>query len=420
MSGKTPQCIVIGAGIVGASCAWHLVRRGCGVMLLDREKPGMATSFGNAGCISPSQLAPFSYPGVWKKVPRWLRDELGPLTIRWSHLPWLAPWLLRFLRAGTAEGVRRSAEAMAQIMYRVPDDWETILDGTGQSAMKSSRGLIVLFDSLEEFEQDRWQYELDEDLGFEWNYLSPAELKIMAPALRPSGEGVSLHIPCWQHLSDPSEVTAGIARAAIDAGALWRQAEVTQLGATADGVQAVTSDGERIEADALVVATGPWSNALASQLDHTVPMTPKRGYHAMLEAPGITLDYPVMSATRSFVITPMASGLRLAGTAEFARLDAAPNYRRADILKQHASHYLPGLKTDPASRWMGQRPMMIDSVPVVSPSPRHPNVFYAFGHGHYGLTQGPTTGRIIADLVCGDEPGLDLSPYRIDRFRRAS
>jgi D-amino-acid dehydrogenase len=417
MSEKGLHCIVIGAGIVGASCAWHLRHRGCEVTLLDRELPGMATSFGNAGCISPSQLAPFSYPGVWKKVPGWLRDEMGPLTIRWPQLPWLAPWLIRFLRAGTAEGVRRSAEAQAQLMRHVPDDWDDILQATDQASMKTSKGLVVLFDSREEFEDARWQYELDEKLGFEWNYLGPDELKIMAPALKPADKGVALHIPCWQHLADPSKVTAAIARSAIDSGALWRQAPVTIVGANADGVHAVTEDGERVEADALVVAGGPWSNALAGQLDYTVPMTPKRGYHAMLSAPGVALDYPVMSATRSFVMTPMADGLRLAGTAEFARLDSAPNYRRAEILKQHASSYLPGLKTEPATQWMGQRPMMVDSVPVISVSPAHRNVFYAFGHGHYGLTQGPTTGRIITELVCGDDTGLDLAPYRFDRFR---
>jgi len=284
--------------------------------------------------------------------------------------------------------------------------------------MLTSKGLIVLFDTEEEFHAARWQYELDAELGFDWRQLGVDELQQMAPALQPAQQGVALHIPCWQHLADPSAVTAGIAGAAIAAGANWRQDTVQQVAATSDGVSLTTREGGRIEADALVIAAGPWSNQLARQLDHAVPMTPKRGYHSMLAKPAVKLDHPVMSASRSFVMTPMAAGLRLAGTAEFARLDAAPNYRRAMILQQHAQRYLPGLNCAPSSEWMGQRPMMADSVPVISASPRHANVHYAFGHGHYGLTQGPSTGRIIAALVRGEDPGIDLAPYRFDRFRK--
>ncbi|MEJ2289980.1 MAG: FAD-binding oxidoreductase [Deinococcales bacterium] len=146
-------------------------------------------------------------------------------------------------------------------------------------------------------------------------------------------------------------------------------------------------------------------------------MTAKRGYHAMLPEPGFELDYPVMSGSRVFVMTPLAEGLRLAGTAEFARLDAEPNYRRARVLVEHARHYFPDLRADNFDEWMGQRPMMADSVPVISRSPSRPNVIYAYGHGHYGLTQGPTTGRLVADLVQGRDAPIDLAPYRFDRFR---
>ena len=144
-------------------------------------------------------------------------------------------------------------------------------------------------------------------------------------------------------------------------------------------------------------------------------MVAKRGYHSMINEPGITLQFPVMSLSRAFVMTPMQDGLRIAGTAEFAAPDAAPDYRRAKALLKHASRYLDGLQTNGVSEWMGQRPMMADSTPVISVSPRHENVFYAFGHGHYGLTQGPTTGRIIADMVVGNAPAIDLRPFRFDR-----
>jgi D-amino-acid dehydrogenase len=211
-------------------------------------------------------------------------------------------------------------------------------------------------------------------------------------------------------------MTAGIAEAALAAGAEWIQDEVRDVRADRGGVTVQTASDRRVEADILVLAAGPWSNQLAARLDHAVPMTAKRGYHAMIPDPGVALALPVISGTRSFVITPLEDGLRLAGTAEFARLDAEADYRRSRVLVGHAQRYLPGLRDEGASEWMGQRPMMVDSVPIISPSPRHDNVVYAFGHGHYGLTQGATTGRLVVDLLRGQDPGLDMRPYRIDRF----
>jgi D-amino-acid dehydrogenase len=415
-SSSTGQhCIVIGAGTVGACCAWHLVAAGYRVTLIDRTPPGQATSFGNAACISPSHIVPFSYPGVWKKIPGWLRDPLGPLTIRWRHLPWVGPWLWGFWRAGSSEGVRASATAQAALMHHVIDDFHALLSRTGQLGLIRSRGALQVYEQPGEFEADRWMFDLEAELGFPWQALSRSEVKKLAPALDP-GEGQSLLLPSWQNTVNPGRMTAGIAEAAFADGASWVQDEVSGVAARPGSVTVDTASGKRLEADSLVLAAGPWSNRLAARLDQAVPMTAKRGYHTMIADPGLALDIPVISGTRSFVITPLEAGLRLAGTAEFARLDAEPDYRRAQVLVGHAKRYLPGLQESGITEWMGQRPMMVDSVPIISTSPRHDNVFYAFGHGHYGLTQGATTGRLIVDLMRGDDPGLDMRPYRIDRF----
>ncbi len=410
------HCLVIGAGTVGACCAWHLVATGHTVTLVDRVPPGQSTSYGNAACLSPSQVVPHSYPGVWKKVPGWLRDPMGPLTIRWRHLPWVAPWLLRFLAAGSASGVRASAQAQARLMHLVADDWDHLLEHNGLTHLLRSRGALMVYDTAHDHEQERWRHALEAELGFGSRQLAPGEVGDLAPALSPPGEGVVLHLPHWQHTVDPARLTASVAEAAFGAGARWLQDTITNVRATPDGVTALLEDGARLQADVLVLAAGAWSNALAGRLDHTVPMTAKRGYHTTLPAPGVELGMPVISGSRSFVMTPLDPGLRLAGTAEFARLDAAPDYRRAKVLVERARSYLPDLRAEGATEWMGQRPMMADSVPVISASPRHANVYYAFGHGHYGLTQGATTGRIVADMVRGIDPGLDMAPYRIDRF----
>lgn len=410
------HCVVIGAGTVGSCCAWHLVRSGLRVTLVDRAEPGQSTSFGNAAGISPSQVVPFSHPGVWKKIPGWLFDKLGPLTIRWRDLPDVAPWLWRFWRSGTSDGVRTAAAAQARLMQRVRDDFDRTLQQTGLQRYLRSRGIIVAFDRPEHFAAEKWTYELGAEHGFEWRLISPGELQSMAPALRLDG-GVALYVPSWQHVINPAELTAGIARAAQEAGVHWRQAEVAGVAVSDSGATVTLAGGEQVHADRLVIAAGPWSNQLAAQLDYRVPMTPKRGYHTQLADPGFELDYPVLSGSRNFVMTPLREGFRMAGTAEFARLDAPPDYRRAQVLVQHARHYFPMLQERGVSQWMGQRPMMADSLPVISPSPGHRHVFYAFGHGHYGLTQGPTTGEIIAQLVNGQQPDLDLQPYRFERFK---
>ena len=406
---------VIGAGIVGSSCAWHLQKKGFEVTLVDYELPGQSCSFGNAACIATSGVVPLSYPGLIKKVPGWLFDPLGPMSIRLRDFPSMLPWFWHFWRVSNMQKVEEFAAAQAFLMHSVLADYDIILKATGSAHLKDSRGSIHIYDTEKEYEAAAWQYELSKRLGFESNRLSAQELKTLVPCLKLEN-GVGVMEPDWHHLVNPGKVTRRIAESCFANGANWVQDRVSRVTTDNDGIVLQTESDSFIEADQLVVAAGAWSNSLAEQLDSRVPMIGKRGYHSQINDPGITLDYPVMSVSRAFVMTPMEDGLRIAGTSEFAALDAEPDYRRAKVLVKQASAYLDGLKTAGVSEWMGRRPMMADSTPVISKSPRHPNVFYAFGHGHYGLTQGPTSGRYIAEMVIGQKPAADMSAYRIDRF----
>jgi D-amino-acid dehydrogenase len=240
-------------------------------------------------------------------------------------------------------------------------------------------------------------------------------LKSLVPELK-LDKGVALMVSDWHHLVDPARVTACIAEDCMRNGGHWIQDRVTAVSAGESGISLKTESADTLEADEVVIAAGAWSNALAEQLDYRVPLIAERGYHSQIGKPGIELKHPLMSLTRHFVMTPLADGLRVAGTAEFAALDAKPDYRRAKVLLELAGLYLDGLQTGDVTEWMGQRPALPDSLPVISVSPRHANVFYAFGHGHYGITQGPTTGRIIADMMTGSRPSVDISAYRFDRF----
>jgi D-amino-acid dehydrogenase len=412
---RSPHCIVIGAGIVGSSCAWHLVRKGARVTLIDSEWPIQGASSGNAGCLCNSSIFPFSHPGAIRKVPGWLLDPHGPMRIRWSQLLPLTPWFYRFWRAGNAHRVEEIINAQATLMNHVIDDYDDILEATGGEDLRESHGMILLYDTKKEFAADTWKYETRERLGFSWQRLTRDELISLEPGIQ-LGEGVAVYEPEWQHLLDPGAATRWIADAAIERGASCLQDRVLSISDEAHGVSVATDSGRLLQADRLVIAGGVWSNTLTAQLGFKVPLIAKRGYHSMIRNTKLEIRHPIMSASRHVLLTPMTAGLRVSGTAEFAGLDSPPDYRRAKSLLQNARYYAPDLGGEETSQWMGQRPMLPDSLPVIGPLPGRENVLCAFGHGHYGLTQGPTTGRIISELVFGEDPGMDLSPFSISRF----
>ena len=218
------------------------------------------------------------------------------------------------------------------------------------------------------------------------------------------------------HTTDPSQLVKGLAKYAQRQGATMLQRDVMDIHPMdAGGVRLSTDDGD-IVCEKLVIAAGAWSGKLAARCGEKVPLEAERGYHVMLREPGVELRSIVGSAKRKFLATSMDGGLRLAGTTEFAGLDAAPDYGRAELLRRQARELFPDVNNDDFSQWMGQRPSLPDSVPVIGHSQRHRGVLYAFGHQHVGLTCAPKTGRLIADLVAGRIPNIDLGPYRVDRF----
>lgn len=411
-----PRCIVIGAGIVGSACAWHLRRRGAEVTVVDSVMPGQSTSYGNAGCISPSSIYPFSYPGAIRQVPGWLLDPLGPMRIRWTHALALAPWFWRFWRAGNARRVDEIIAAQATLMATVTADFDEILRATGAGALRKPAGLILLYANEAELAADAWHYDIRRRHGLPWQRLTPSELTALEPSVQLGAEGIAVLDPTWQHVVSPADVASSFAESAFSAGAHWLQDKVGRVASGNSSVTVETVSGKQVHGEFLVLAAGVWTNDLLVQLGHRVPLAAKRGYHSMLAHPNVQLSHPLMSVSRHVVVTPMRDGLRVAGTAEFARIDATPDYRRARVLLQNARRFLPGLEGSEVTEWMGQRPMMPDSMPVLGPIPGHDRVLCAFGHGHYGLTQGPTTGRIVADLVFGQQPHIDLSPFSISRF----
>ena len=409
-----PPLVVVGAGIVGLSVAFHLVRDGRSVTLLDPDPEGDKASFGNAGGIAVTEVVPASVPGLAWKVPFWLLDPLGPLAVRPRHAPRLLPWLWRFARAGRPAETERIATALAALNSRVYDDLLPMLAQTGLANELNREGALTVYETRAALERDAPEWDLKRRHGIEIQLLDRPELHAMEPALGPRA-ALGVFTPQWSHVNDPKHL--------VDAVRHWLLARgATVIPGRAVGIENEApllvrlQDGGAIPAASVVVAAGAWSGRLARQLGDRVLIESERGYNTTIPDPGIALKREVIFAERKFVATPLTCGLRIGGAAEFGGLDAIANHKRSRALSRLASLYLPGLKADGGTEWAGHRPTTPDSLPVIGPSPRRPGVHYAFGHGHLGLTQAATTGQLIADGVAGRAPSIDMAPYGIARF----
>ncbi len=408
--------IVIGAGIVGMCTACALLRRGHAVTIIDRAGPGEATSKGNAGGIAVTEVVPLSTPGTIWRVPSWLFDPLGPLSIRWSYLPKLTPWLWRFWRAGTPDRVAAQAAALADLLAPSYADYDPLLEAAGIRDILFRRGSMTVYESEASLAKDTFGWELRRRHGITVEPLSAADIREREPALAPIFR-CGMLMPEWSHVADPYRVVTALADWFRSEGGIIETGQVTGFEFDNGKPHSVrTDDGRSLPFARAVVAAGAWSKPLAAQLGSAVPLETERGYNTTLPEPGITLNGMITLGDHKFVFTPMAMGLRIGGAVELAGLDAPPNYGRAKAMLKIAERYLPGLNTADGTEWMGFRPSLPDSLPVVGQSPVHHNIHYAFGHGHLGLTEGATTGRVIADLIEGNDPGFDVRPFRVDRF----
>ncbi len=406
--------VVIGSGIVGLAIAYHLLLDGVDVVLVDRDHEGDKASYGNAGGIAVTEVIPASVPGLAWKIPGWLLDPLGPLAVRPRHAFRLIPWLWRFSRAGRPAEVERIATALSALNVRVYDDLLPMLARTGLSGELNRKGALTVYESRIAYDRDEGDWSLKRRHGIETEFLGCSELHAMEPALGPLAE-CGVFTPQWSHVSDPKHLVDGRRAWLLRQGIALISGSVSGIGC--DGPLLVRlQDGRAVAASNIVVAAGAWSGHIARQLGDRVLIESERGYNTTIPEPGIELGREIIFAERKFVATPLSCGLRIGGAAEFGGLEAAANFRRSQALSKLASLYLPDLKPTGGIEWAGHRPATPDSLPVIGGSARHEKVFYAFGHGHLGLTQAATTGRLVADLVTRRTPPIDVAPYAITRF----
>ena len=407
---------VVGAGIVGVCCAFALLRDGHRVTLIDRDEPGRGCSYGNGGIIQVGASVPVATPGVLRQIPRMLLDPNGPLVIRWPCLPRLAPYLLRFIAAARPDRVERISVAIAALLDRAIDAVRELLGAAEALDAIAHTGELYVYQTESAYRAARAAHDMRRRRGVRVEELSADEVRQLEPAIAPSVR-CGVFLPDCMTAANPFHLTTRLVEAyRRDGGAVLRET-LRDIEMAPDRRMALLTDAGRHDVDRLVLATGAWSRRWAAKLGARIPMDTERGYHVMLSDPGIDLRIPVLSGDHRFGVTPMAGGIRVAGTAELAGLDAPPNYRRAEMLLPMAEALLPGLRTNPHENWMGHRPSTPDSLPVIGRAPQLPNAFFAFGHGHLGLTLGPITGKLVADLAAGRPPPVDMAPYAAERFR---
>lgn len=408
---------VVGGGIIGLATAYHLVKSGAQVTVIDRDPDGDRASMGNAGGIAVTEVFPASAPGIWWRAFRWMWDPLGPVAIRPAHAPELIPWLVRFARSGRATEVERISRALAALNNRVYDDLLPMLADIGLLSHLHRTGALYVYESEAGYRRDALEWACKRSRGVQTDDLTADEAREMEPAL---GRIVhrAIFTPQWSHVSDPKIIVLSLRRWLRRHGVWLRRAEVQRLsGSSASCVTLHSAAGEALLADRAVIAGGAWSGTLAQSLGDRVLLESERGYNITLSAPAVAVQRQLIFAEHKFVATPLSCGLRIGGAAEFGGLNARPNFKRSLALAELASRYLPSLDTHEGTVWAGHRPATPDSLPVIGRSSADSRIVYAFGHGHLGLTQAATTGRLVSDLIGDRRPAVDLTPYSIDRFR---
>ncbi len=418
----SPHVVVIGAGIIGAATALGALREGYRVTILEPGEPGgeQAASYGNGCWLSPMSVIPPAGPGLWKKVPKFLADPLGPLAIRWSYLPRVLPWLARYLWAGWTEAkVLRAAQALRPLLIDSPALHRQLAEQAGVGHLIERRGLVYVYENRAQFEAEAMAWRIRKQVGIEWLELDADEMRQREPELdRRYGFGAMVEE--GGHCRDPGAYVAALVAQARAEGAELRREAATGFRVEQGRLKAVLTRGGEVACDRAVIAAGAHSRKLAAAVGSDVPLETERGYHAMVADAEVGPRTPMMPYDGKMSITWTDRGLRCAGQVEIAGLDAAPNWKRAEILRDHLLRSFPGLPRDlPASRvkmWMGHRPSMPDGLPCLGPAAATPDVLLAFGHGHTGLVAAPRTARAIVDLLAGRDPALPLEPFRPERF----
>ncbi len=408
--------VIIGGGIVGVATAALLVEAGREVLLIDRAGICEETSSGNAAALAFSEILPLASKGVMRKVPGWLVDPLGPFTIRPTYFPRMVPWLYRFWRASAPDALAKTAVVQADMMRLAESEMLSLIDRAGLRSRLREGGNLELYESEAELVASQPGWDVREKAGIAYEHVRGDRLAELQPGLNERFV-VGTFVPGWKNVSDPKLFGKAIWAYAENLGARFLAGKVVAAQRQSGSARLQLQDGTEINATHLVLMAGAWSRNLAKGFGDAVPLDTERGYNTTLPVGSFDVRRQLTFPGHGFVVTPMETGLRVGGAVEFGGLDLPPNFARSEAMLKKASKFLPGLKIEGGKQWMGYRPSMPDSLPVIGRASAGGNIYYGFGHGHLGLTQSAATARLVCDLITGARPAIDIEPFKPQRFR---
>jgi glycine/D-amino acid oxidase-like deaminating enzyme len=415
MSNPVLPIAVIGAGVVGLSTALYLRRSGRNVTIFDPLPPPGGASYGNAGMISADTAVPIALPGMLRKVPSWLTDPLGPLAVRPSYFPKALPWLMRWIAASRMPRVLEISDAMRALHKDAFLCWKELLGPQNFADLVRPAGQVHVWETDAETPGAALERQLRERQGIASQALTSDDLRQMFPGISMAVRRGVL-VPGNGYTVSPQRIVQTLHRLFLEAGGRVVPENVMKIMPREDGGYDLMTNVGFHTVQQIVVAAGAWSLRLLEPLGVSVPLEAERGYHVMLPTPNVSLTTTLSNKSRSFGVTPMEQGLRVAGTVEIAGLDAPPDERRAKALLANVRTMFPDVNTDGHRFWMGFRPSTPDSLPIVGEVAGRPGLFLAVGHGHFGMTGGPPSGRLLSQLINHQPTAFNAAAYGPQRF----
>jgi glycine/D-amino acid oxidase-like deaminating enzyme len=403
---------IIGAGIQGVCCALFLQKKGFEVFLFDRDEPGNAASYGNAGHFSPYASVPLNRPDVLTDVPAMLLSSRGPLALKWNYVPKMVPWFLKFIKNCSKEKMMHTAKYMHQLLDLALPAYDELFQEIDLENLVENKGIMYIWEK-QNIKSRELEIKIRNELGVKQKLLNPKEIHDLEPNIKPFYHG-GVFYDYARHATNPRKILIKLFENFIKKGGTFLKHNVQNLNFEIDK-PIIKINEKKIIFDKLVIACGAFSKKLTETLDEKIPLDTERGYHIHFKNYSHLLSRPVVWANRGFGITPMDQGLRVVGTVEFGGLKNAITKSRIDNLIMNAKDMLDGLP-EHQDEWLGFRPTLPDFLPVIGPSKNYQNIFYSFGHHHLGWTLGAISGKIISKMVSGEKTNLELEPYNSIRF----
>ena len=405
---------VIGAGIQGVCISLCLIKKGFKVTLIDREDPGKeSASYGNAGHFSPYASVPINRPDILTDVPSMLFSSTGPLAIKWSYIPKMIPWFLKFIKNCTKKKMMHTAKYMHQILDLAIPAYDELFEEIDISGLVENKG-IIYFWTDKDLKSRELEINIRKELGVKQQLLKAHEIHDLEPHIKQIYHGGVLY-PQARHTRNPRKILLKLFDLFIKRGGRFEKKNVQSISYGEDNKPVIKTDLDFFKFDKAVIACGAFSKKITDKLDEKIPMETERGYHVHFKNHDHLLSRPVIFLNRGFGITPMEQGLRVVGTVEFGGLDNPLSKKRILNLVNNAKYLFPELK-EHHDEWLGFRPTLPDFLPVIGPSKKNKNLFYSFGHNHLGWTLGAISGKIISKMIAEENTNLDLSPYNSLRF----